>query len=250
MTRFRSRLLADFFSPVFESLFYDQHELVGQSAVDNAMVIAQCKVNDGTDGDGICAVLVSDHHGLFGDAADAHDGHVRLVDNGQAEDCAKLAGVGNGEGGTFDVRRHELLRTGALAVVGDTALESKKVELVGVLENGDDEPPIERDGDAGIDMLVVADAVAFERAVDDRILLQGDDGSAHEKRHEGKPRAVALLEAVLELVSQVDDASYVHFEHAVDVSAGAARFDHALRDDLAHLGQGDEVAWNDIGCRG
>ena len=65
------------------------------------------------------------------------------------------------------------------------------------------------------------------------------------ERHEGKPRAVALLEAVLELVAQIDDASQVHFEHAVDVSAGAARFDHALRDDLAHLGHGHEVAGND-----
>src|ERR1019366_2557147 len=247
MTRF---LLADFFTPVFESLLYDGHELVSDGAVDNAMVIAQREVNDGADGDGICAVFVGDHHGLFGDTADAHDGNVRLVDDGQAEDGAKLAGVGDGEGCTFDVSRHELLRTGALAEVGDAALQSEEVELVGVLENGDDESPIERDGDAGVDVLVVTDAIAFERTVDDGILLQGDDGGAHKERHEGKPRAIALLEAVLELVSQIDDASHVHLEHAVDVSAGAARFDHALRDDLAHLGHGYKVARNHSRRRG
>src|SRR5450759_688422 len=202
------------------------------------MVIAQREVNDGTDGDGICTVFVGDHHGLFGDTADAHDGHVRLVDDGQAEDGAKLAGVGDGEGCTFDVRRHELLRTGALAEVSDAALQSEEVEFVGVLENGDNESPIERDGDAGVDVLVVADAVAFERAVDDRILLQGDDGGTHKERHEGEPRAVALREVVLELVSQVYDARHIHLEHAVDVSAGTARFDHTLRDDPAHLGHG------------
>ena len=93
-------------------------------------------------------------------------------------------------------------------------------------------------------MLVVADAVAFERAVDDGILLQRDDGGAHEERHESKSRSVALLESVLEFVAQIDDASHVHFEHAVDVSAGAARFDHALRDDLAHVGHGHQIAGN------
>src|SRR5271157_6491508 len=213
------------------------------------MVVAEGEVNDGTDGDGIGAVPVSEDHGLFGDATDAHDGRVRLVDDGQAENGAELAGVGDGEGGAFDVGGHELLGTGTLAEVGDAALQSEEVEFVGVLENGDDEPPIEGDGYAGVDVPVVADAVAFERAVDDGILLQGDDGGAHEERHEGEAHAVALLEGVLEFVAQVDDAGHVHFEHAVDVSAGAARFDHALGDDLAHLGHGYKVARN-YGGRG
>src|ERR1035437_2603770 len=242
--------LADFFTPVFKSLLHDSHELVGHSTVDNAMVVAQGEMNDRTNGDGIRAIVVGDYHGLLGDAADAHDGHVRLIDDGQAEDGAKLAGVGDGEGCTFDVRRHELLCTGAFAEVGDAALQSEEVELVGVLENGDDESPIERNGDAGVDVLVVADAIAFERAVDDGILLQGDDGGAHKERHEGTPRAVALLEAAFDLVSQIDDASHVHLEHAVDVSAGAARFDHALRNDLAHLGHGYQIARNHSRRRG
>ncbi len=46
---------------------------------------------------------------------------------------------------------------------------------------------------------------------------------------------MTLLEAVFQLVAQVDDAGDIDFKHAVDVSAGAARFDHALRDDLAHV---------------
>src|SRR5712692_1569195 len=101
------------------------------------MVVAQREVDDGATCDGIRAILIGDHQGLFGDTADAHYGDVRLVDDGQAEDGAKLAGVGDGEGRTFDVSRHELLRTGALAEVGDTALQSEEVEFVGVLENGD-----------------------------------------------------------------------------------------------------------------
>ena len=64
------------------------------------------------------------------------------------------------------------------------------------------------------------------------------------KGHEGETRAIALLKAVLQFVAQIDDASHIHLEHAVDVSAGAARFDHALGNDLAHLRHGHKVAWN------
>src|SRR5208282_6227535 len=111
-------------------------------------------------------------------------------------------------------------------------------------EDGDDESRIECNGDAGVDVLVVAETIALEGAVDNWKLLQGDDGGAHEEGHEGETRAVALLEAVLELVAQIDDASHIHFEHAVDVSASAARFDHALRDNLAHLRHGHEITGN------
>ena len=146
------------------------------------MVVAECEVNYGTDGDGICSVFVGDHHGLLGDAADAHDGCVRLVNDGQTEDCSKLAGVGDGEGCALDIGGQELFCTGALAKIGDATLQSEEVEFVGVFEHGDDESPIERNGDAGVDVLVVAEAIAFERAVDDWKLLQGDDGGAHEER--------------------------------------------------------------------
>ena len=99
-------------------------------------------------------------------------------------------------------------------------------------------------------MLVIADAIAFEGGVDDGELLEGDDGGADEKGHEGEARAIALLEAVFEFVAQADDAGHVHFEHAVDVSAGAAGFDHALGDDFAHLRHGNEVAGNGGGRGG
>ena len=88
------------------------------------------------------------------------------------------------------------------------------------------------------------------RGVDDGQLLQGDDGGAHEEWHEGEAGAVALLESGLVFVAQVDDAGEVHFVHAVDVSAGAARLDHALGDDLAHVGERDEIAGNGGGSDG
>ena len=84
--------------------------------------------------------------------------------------------------------------------------------------------------------------VAFHRRVHDGELLQADDGGADEERHEGEARAVALLESGFGFVAQLHNAGEIDLKHAVHVGAGAARFDHALGDDLAHLRHGDEVA--------
>ena len=89
---------------------------------------------------------------------------------------------------------------------------------------------------------MVADIVALQRGVDDWPLLHGDNGGAHKERHEGEADAVALLESGLLFGAQGDDAGEIHFVHTVDVSAGAARLDHALGDDLAHVRHGDEIA--------
>src|SRR5207253_4971343 len=113
----------------------------------------------------------------------------------------------------------------------------QKVQLVGVLENGNDQAPIECDCDTNVHVPVITNAVAFNRSIDDGELLKRNNRRADEKWHEGQANAVALLEARLQFVAEIDDAGQVNFEHRVDVSAGAARFDHALRDDLAHVGQ-------------
>jgi hypothetical protein len=95
--------LADVFGPLFEVLFYLRHELIGDGAVDETVIVAQCEMDDAADGDGVVAVFVSDDHWLFRDSADAHDGGVWLIDDGQAEDGSELAGIGDGEGGAFHV---------------------------------------------------------------------------------------------------------------------------------------------------
>ena len=78
-------------------------------AIDDAVIVAQREMDDGTDRDGIRAVFVGDDHRLFGDAADSQDRDVRLIDDGQAKDGAQLSGIGDGEGCALDVGRHEFL---------------------------------------------------------------------------------------------------------------------------------------------
>src|SRR5579862_2396360 len=171
--------LADVFGPLLQILFHLRHELIGDRAVDDPVVVAKGQVNDGADGDGVAAVLVGDDHGLLGDAADAHDGRVRLVDDGEAEDGSELAGVGDGESGSFHIIGLEFLVAGALAEIGNAALQPKKVQITGILEDGNDESPIESDRDAHVDVAVIANIVAFNVGIDDGPLLQCNDGGAH-----------------------------------------------------------------------
>src|SRR5882762_1336624 len=98
------------------------------------MVVAKRQEHDGTYGDGVIAILVGYDQGPLGDAADTQDSRVRLVDNRQAENGAKLAGIGDREGGTLDVFGLELLVAGALTEVGDATLQPEEVQVPGILQ--------------------------------------------------------------------------------------------------------------------
>src|ERR1700687_2794019 len=82
--------LQNLFAPVFEDRLHFGGELVGQRAVDQAVIEGQGEVAHRADGDGIV-----DHHRLLFDAAHAQDGYLRLVDHGRREDAAEAAEVGD-----------------------------------------------------------------------------------------------------------------------------------------------------------
>src|SRR5579872_1756251 len=233
---------ADFFAPRFQILLHLGHELVGDRSVDQPMVVAKSEVNDGADSDGVVALFIGNDHGLLGNATNAHDGGVRLVDDGQSEDGSELAGIGDREGRALDVLGLEFLGTSALAEISDATLQTEKIEISGVLQDGNDKSPIKRNGNTHVDVAVIADVVAIDVGINDWPLLQGHYSGTHEEWHEREACAMALLESRLELAAQVDDAGKVDLVHAMDVSAGAARLDHVLGYQLAHVRHGNEIA--------
>ena len=101
--------------------------------------------------------------GLLVEAADAEDGRLRLVDDGHAELLAEDARVGQREGAAQDLVGFELLAARALGEVGDGARDAQEVLLLGLLDDGNDEAPLQRHGDADVDVPVVADGVALHR---------------------------------------------------------------------------------------
>src|SRR5450755_734508 len=174
--------LQQLFVPVLEELLDFDHELVGHRAIDDAMVVADAEVHHGANGDRIVAVLVGEHYRLLDDSADAQDRNLRLVDDRHAELGAEDSRVGDGERATLHLVGLELFGTGALAKIGDGALQADETALLGVLDHGHDQSPVESDRDAEIDRGVVSNVVAFHQEIHDGPLAQAVHDGAREER--------------------------------------------------------------------
>src|SRR3984957_2874792 len=183
--------LEDWFGPVFQGVFYLVEELVGDGAVDYAVVVAQGDVAHGADGDGI----VDDDGALF-DGAEAQDADVGLADDRQTEEATEDTGIGDGEGALLHFFRLEFFGAGAFGEVVEIALDAENILLVGIFDDGNDQSPIERDGHADVDFLVQDDVRAIERRVHGRVRAQTGDRRLHEERHEGVLGLVTLFEFV------------------------------------------------------
>ena len=113
------------------------------------------------------------------------------------------------------------------------AAEAEQALLVGLLHHRDDEPPVERDGDADVDVLLVDDVVAVERRVEDGKRPERADDRLGDEREERQLGAVALVLGLL-LLAQLRHAREVHLEHRVHVSRRPPAEHHVLGDLLAH----------------
>src|ERR1700745_109146 len=166
------------FGPVFQRVFYLVQELVGHSAVHYAVIVAQCDVAHGADGDGI----VDDYRALF-DGAKAENADVGLADDRQSEQAAENSWIGYGKGSFLHFFRTQLLSARALGQVVHVALDAENVLFVGVLDHRNDEAPIEGYGNAHVDFLVQNNVGSIERSVQRWKRAQAVDRSLHEKWH-------------------------------------------------------------------
>ena len=86
------------FCGVFDELFDFDEEGDGFFAVDEAVVVGEGEVHDGTDDD-----LAIDDDGSVHDVVHAEDGGLRGVDDGSGEHGAVDAAVGDGEDAALHV---------------------------------------------------------------------------------------------------------------------------------------------------
>src|SRR6516225_1170993 len=234
--------LEQLFVPVLQEFLHVRHELVGDSAIDNAMVVADAEMHHGADGNGFVSVLVGHNDGLFDDSTDAHDRDLRLIEDGHAEFGSEDAGVRDGEGSALNLFGLELLGAGALAEIGDGALQADEATLLGVLDHGDDQPPVKSNRDAQVDGRIVANVVAFDRRIDDGPLANAVHGSASEEWRKRQFCSSNLLEFSLHPLAQLHDARDVDFEDSVHMRAGAFRHHHVLGNLFAHHRHGHHFA--------
>src|SRR5581483_8165121 len=97
-----------FFCPSLQHRFHFRGELIGERAIDQAVIEGEREIAGGADGDSVV-----DDHGLLHHAARAEDRDLRLVDYGRCEDAAETTEVGNGERSDLDHIRPELAQTGS-----------------------------------------------------------------------------------------------------------------------------------------
>src|SRR5208337_2094178 len=78
--------------PIFERLLNVAQELLGHSSIDDPVIVREGEVGHRSDSDSIVA-----HHRAFFDSAHTQDGHLRLVDDWQAEKTSETPRIGNSE---------------------------------------------------------------------------------------------------------------------------------------------------------
>src|ERR1019366_677008 len=108
----------------------------------------------------VLAVLVRNHFGFLVKAADTQNRGLRLVDDRGAELFAEDTRIGEGERTAARLIRSQLLIASAVRQVDDGARHSEEVTLLALLDDRDDQAPIQRDGDANVDVLVVLNRIA------------------------------------------------------------------------------------------
>jgi len=227
--------LSDIFGPVFEVGLEVGHKFAGVGSVDDAVIETKSESLDRADRDGIVAVLVGKDFSFLVQTADAEDRALRLVDDWRSELLAEDTRVCQREGAAGDLVGRQLLPAGAVGYIDDGTGDAEEVLFFRLFDDRYDEAPVERDSDADVDVLVVTDRLAFDRAIDDGMFTQRNDGGAGDEGHVRQLDTVTLLVLRLLLLAKLDDARHVHLEDGVDMRAGALRLDHALRDDRAHL---------------
>src|SRR2546426_12776885 len=92
---------SDLFAPILQRFFHQSHELIGNGAVDETVIVAERQMHQRADRDGIIAVAVGDDNRSLRDPAHSHNGGVGLIDDGEPEDCAELSRIRDGERGPF-----------------------------------------------------------------------------------------------------------------------------------------------------
>ena len=185
--------LADIAVPVLQGLLQLGHKFSGVRTIDNAVIESQGEPHNVANRDAVVSVRVGDDCRLLEQTTNTEDRRFWLVDHGSAELLAEDAGIGDGEGAFRHFIRLEFLAARTSCQIGDGASDAKKTALLGILDDGNDQTPVERDCDADVDVLVVANRIAFHGGIYDRHFAQATDDGAGDKGHVGQLDAVALL---------------------------------------------------------
>src|SRR5215471_14338328 len=117
----------------FQVVTHCNHELVGFSAIDDAMIVAQDQTNDMADSNRVVAMLIRYDYRLLEDPTHPQDGDLRLKNDWRAELWPENSRIGNGDGATLDFIGNQLLGPRSLAQIGHGTLQPDKTQVLRAL---------------------------------------------------------------------------------------------------------------------
>src|SRR5215213_8801877 len=217
---------------VFDQFFDADQEADCLGAVYDTVIVGERDVHHGTnhdlafDDDGALLYLV---HPQYRDLGHGEDG--------SRDQRAEDATVGYGERSATQVFESQLALAGLCGQVCYALFDLREVLVVGVADDGDDEPLVRGDGHADVVVLLEDKLAPLQLGVDLGESLKRPDGSLGEEAHEAEPRARPLLEGLLAALPQLHDRAHVDLVEGGEHRRRLLRLDQPLGYGLAPAGE-------------
>src|SRR5918995_2207957 len=177
---------------VFDEFFDANQEADRLGSVYDAMVVGEREVHHGTDHN-----LAFDDDGALLDLVHPQYRDLGHGEDGRRDQRAEDATVGYGERTTAQIFKGQLALASLCGQVCYALFDLRKVLVVGVADDGDDEPLVRGDGHADVVVLLEKELAPLQLGIDLRESLERPDGSLGEEAHETEPGARPLLEGLL-----------------------------------------------------
>src|SRR5215204_1756096 len=216
---------------VFDQFFDADQEANRLGAVYDTVVIGECEVHHGTNHD-----LAFDDDRALLDLVHPQYRNLGHGEDGRRDQRAEDATVGYGERTTAQIFEGQLALAGLCGQVCYALFDLREVLVVGVADDGDDEPLVRGDGHAYIVVLLEKELVPLQFGVDFRESLERPDGSLGEEAHEAESRTCPLLEGLLASLPQLHDRAHIGLVEGGEHRCGLLRLDQPLGDGLASAG--------------
>src|SRR5208337_790071 len=215
--------------PVFQGLLNVAQKLLGYSSIDDPVIVREGEVGHGSDGDSIVA-----HHRAFLDSAHTQDGHLRLVDDGQAEKTSETPRIGDGESPSLYILDAQALVSSPLRKILNRLRDAQEVLFIRPLDDRHDKPCLERHGNPHINVPLVNEVRAVYRGIDNRDLFDRFHRSSNEEGRVSQLEAVLALKLITLPLPCLHHLAHFDFEYGVDVGRSPLARHHVLSDLPAH----------------
>src|SRR3954447_5054913 len=190
------------------------HELAGLCTICCSVIEPERHVHHWLDTDQVATRRLH-YDGPLHDRLHRQDADLRCVDDRLRDDRSRPARVIERERATLYVIERELVAARPISKVAQRPVQAVDREPVCVLDDGHDEPVLDRDRDAQVDLLATHVAFVVVRGVEVGVALERLDCRLGHERIVRQADAFLRLVLTLVALAQGDDAAHVHFDDGV-----------------------------------